>query len=81
MPLLVSIETFLGPGVGMLNRILGGKVRERREVRDKEVHARKGYRDARWRRDLERACSTRFWERKYETKREVRGMWNETQAK
>ena len=44
-------------------------------------------------RDLERACSTGFWEGKCETKQEVRGieenagekgstgMWNETQAK
>ena len=47
----------------------------------------------RWRRDLERAGSTGFWEGKCGTKREVRenkgnaggkgstGMWNETQSK
>ena len=48
--------------------------------------------EVRWRRDLERACLTGFWEGKCGTKREVQrieviaeekggtGMWNETQS-
>ena len=52
-----------------------------------------GCEEVRWRRALERACSTEFWKGKCGTKRKVRGieesaggkrstgMWNETQEK
>ena len=40
-----------------------------------------GCEEIRWRRDLERACSKGFWERKCEIKREVRGNLKEAREK